>query len=88
MYSGKLERVTIEFINPLLDAMIDRFGNDKENATYYYVDEKHFAVSVKVEISEQFFGWLLEFGRRLKLTAPRSAVDDFKAYMDKVREMY
>lgn len=88
MYSGKLERVTIEFINPLLDAMIDRFGNDKENATYYYVDEKHSAVSVKVEISEQFFGWLLEFGRRLKLTAPQSAVDGFKAYMDKVREMY
>ena len=28
MFGGKQERVTIRFINPLLDAVVDRFGND------------------------------------------------------------
>ena len=40
MFSGKPARVTIRFIHPLLDAVLDRFGNDK---SIYHMQkrEKH-----------------------------------------------
>ena len=56
MFGGKQERVTIRFINPLLDAVVDRFGNDKSSVQYAKVDDTHFSVTTQVEISDQFFG--------------------------------
>ena len=86
MYGGREERVTIQCVNYLLDTVIDRFGI--KDAFYTQVDPDHFNVSVRVGISDQFYGWLLGFGRRMKLVSPQSAVDDFKSYIDKVRELY
>lgn len=88
MFGGEKQNVTIQFINPLLDTVIDRFGNDKYQVQYSKVDDTHFRVTTSVEISEQFFGWLLGFGRRAKLIAPASAVEEFKQYLDKVRSIY
>ena len=86
MFEGKTERVEMRFINPLLDAVIDRFGTS--GARYFVADEKHFTVSAEVDISDQFFGWLLGFGKRAKLLGPQPVVEKFSAYLDKVREMY
>ena len=88
MYSGKPERVVIRFINPLLDTVVDRFGTDKSSAWYEAVDDNHFKVITEVDVSDQFFGWLLGFGKRVKILEPESVVEQFKAYVDKVREMY
>ena len=88
MFGGKQERVTIRFINPLLDAVVDRFGNDKISVHYARVDDSHFSVTTQVEISDQFFGWVLGFGKKAKLIGSDEAVEQFKAYLDKVREMY
>ena len=88
MFGGEKQNVTIQFINPLLDTVIDRFGNDKYQVQYSKVDDTHFRVTTSVEISEQFFGWLLGLGRRAKLIAPASAVEEFKQYLDKVRSIY
>ena len=88
MFGGKQERVTIRFINPLLDAVVDRFGNDKSSVQYARVDDTHFSVTTQVEISDQFFGWVLGFGKKAKLIGSDRAVEQFKEYMDKVREMY
>ncbi len=85
MYGGTRQRVTIRFINPLLDTVVERFGS---TARYLQVDDTHFEVTVEVEISDQFFGWLLGFGKRAKLTAPESAVADLNAYLDKIQKMY
>ena len=88
MFGGKQERVTIRFINPLLDAVVDRFGNDKGSVQYAKVDDTHFSVTTQVEISDQFFGWVLGFGKKAKLIGSDRAVEQFRAYLDKVREMY
>ena len=88
MFGGKQERVTIRFINLLLDAVVDRFGNDKSSVQYAKVDDTHFSVTTQVEISDQFFGWVLGFGKKAKILEPASVVDKFAAYLDKVREMY
>ena len=86
MYSGKSVLVTMSFISSLLDTAIERFGT--KNATYRKVDDNHFEVSATVDISDQFFGWLLGFGKRVKLISPDDITEQFKEYLDKVREMY
>lgn len=68
--------------------MIDRFGKDRSTAIYSKVDENHCTITTTVEISDQFFGWLLGFGRKVKLLSPDDVVEEFKAYTDKIREMY
>lgn len=88
MFSGKTDYVTIQAINPLLDTMIDRFGNERYGAIYNKVDKDHFKINVKVEVSEQFYGWLLGFGKKVKLIAPDNVVEDFKAYLDRIKNMY
>ena len=86
MYGGRTESVKLRFINPLLDTAIERFGTT--SASYKKVDDKHFSVEANVEISDQFFGWLLGFGRRVKLLGPKPIVDEFAAYLDKIRVLY
>ena len=87
MFGGKKKRrVTIQFLFTLLDTAVERFGT--RDVQYSMVDDKHFTVNAEVEISEQFFGWLLGFGKRAKILYPNDTVEEFKAYLDKVREMY
>ena len=86
MYGGTEKVVQIRFINPLLDAVVDRFGT--KDVQYSKVDDTHFSVMAKVEISEQFFGWILGFGKKAKLISPDDVVGQFREYIDKIREMY
>ncbi len=86
MFAGKTERVKMRFINRLLDAVVERFGTS--GVIYEKADDEHFFVTASVDVSDQFFGWLLGFGRRVKLISPQPVVDKFTAYLDRVREMY
>lgn len=86
MYSGRTEQVTLRFINMLLDTAIERFG--ASGVKYTKLDDNHFTVEADVEISDQFFGWLLGFGKRVKILEPQPLVDEFTAYLDKIRNMY
>ena len=86
MYSGKKKRVTIRFINMLLDVAVERFGT--KDAQYSAVDDKHFTVSAEVEISDLFFGWLLSFGRRVKILYPSDVLEEFRMYIEKIRDLY
>jgi predicted DNA-binding transcriptional regulator YafY len=65
--------------------LIDKFGS---KLFYQKVDDKHFSVQVEVPITEQFFGWLCGFGRRVKIISPPSIQDKFKEYLDKIRGIY
>lgn len=86
MFGGSTERVRMRFILPLLDVALERFGT--AGVSYSKVDDSHFVVAADVEISDQFFGWLLGFGKRVKLLEPQPVVEQFRSYMDKIREMY
>ena len=85
MYGGRRETVRIQFINDLLDTVHDRFGS---YASYFKVDAKHFAVSVTVEISPMFFGWLCGFGKKAKLLSPTPVIEEFTQYLAKMQELY
>ena len=44
--------------------------------------------TAEVEISDLFFGWLLSFGRRVKILYPSDVLEDFRAYIEKMRDLY
>lgn len=86
MFGGEQRLVEIRFINPLLDAVVDRFGT--KDVQYARVDDTHFSVTAKVEISEQFFGWMLGFGNKAKIVYPDDLMEQFRGYLDNIRAMY
>ena len=86
MFGGERKGITLRFINPLLDTVIDRFGT--KCVRYTKADEGHFYIETEVEISDQFYGWLLGFGNKVKIMGPDSAINAFAEYLDKVRALY
>ena len=86
MYGGKETRIILRFTNKLLDTAIDRFGT--KDAIYTQVDNKHFTVTTKVQISDQFFGWLCGFGNMVTILSPSPVVEDFKQHLDKIMSKY
>ena len=86
MFSGDRKGITLRFISTLLDTVIDRFGT--KGVRYRKVDENHFEIETDVEISDQFFGWLLGFGKKAKIMGPDLVIKEFQEYLDKIREMY
>ena len=86
MHGGDKQTVTLRFIPPLLDTMIERFGT--KDAIYGKMDGKYYYVTAVVKVSDPFYGWVLGFGSRMKVVGNAKAVEGFKAYLDKVRELY
>lgn len=86
MYSGKQERITIRFVMSLLDTAIEQFGT--KDVRFKKIDETHFTMTATLDISEHLFGWLLRFGKRVKIMSPDSVAKQFALYLDSVRAMY
>ncbi len=86
MYGGKVERVTLRFINKLLDTVYDKFG--RENLYYTQVDDRHFTIQVEVAITDQFFGWLCGLGKQVKIVSPPPIQEKYKEHLEKIKDMY
>lgn len=87
MFGGEQKRVSIRFINPLLDTAVERFGTGKD-VFYRPDDEKHFVVTADVEISNQFFAWVCGFRKRAKIINPPEVVDEMKTFLGQITELY
>ena len=86
MFGGKTERVTLRFINPLYDTVVEKFGT--KDLYYNKVDSTHFSVQVEVVVNEQFFGWLCSLGRRVVIISPTSARERYLEHLKKIQEKY
>ena len=80
MYSGKKERVKMEFDNELAGVVIDKFG---KNVNIVKTGTKKFTVIETINVSNQFFGWIFGLGTGAKITGPQSVVDEFNEEMKK-----
>lgn len=87
MYEGKQEHVQMQFITPLLDTVVERFGTGRE-VQYFAKGDNHFTVTADVKITDQFFGWILGFGKKADILSPQNVVNKFTEYLDKIRSMY
>ena len=69
-----------------MDTVVDQFGI--AGVKYEKIDEKHFTAQAEVEISDMFFAWVCGFGRRAKILEPQQVVEEMRAFVKKVSDMY
>ena len=74
MHSGELAKVQLQFKKHLIAPVIDKFG---ESLHMKAIGNDLYTVTVDVQVSKTFFGWLAQFGPDIYITKP-----------ERVREMY
>ncbi len=75
MFDGEERTVELKCDNELMKNIIDRFG---EKVDVIGNDEDTFTVSVTVDVSTTFFGWVLGFGGGIKISAPEDVKEEYK----------
>lgn len=80
MYSGNEETVKIKFRNNLVSVVIDRFG---KNISIVPEDKEHFSISVRAQISPQFYAWLFGFADECEVVSPEYVR---KEYAEKLKQ--
>lgn len=86
MYGGREENVKIQFENNMIGVVLDRFGSDV--MIHPVSDGEHFNVNLSVEVSNQFFGWILGLGNAVRIIEPKAVVDEMKNYLVEIQQMY
>lgn len=86
-FGGNADRITIQFENSLLDAMLERFPKGPDTV-YTKIDDKHFTVRTFIVESENFYGWVCGLGKKAIITAPDGTVERFKDYLKKIADNY
>lgn len=76
------ERKTIELIcnNSVMDAIIDRFGED---VTTYACDMENFRAVVEVAVNNVLFSWIAGFGGLVKLKSPENVKEGYAEFVTK-----
>ena len=74
MYNSKTESVELICDNSVMDAIIDRFG---ENVQTYANDMQTFRAMVDVSVNHVFFGWVFGFAGKVKIKSPKEVKDQY-----------
>ncbi|MEG1519662.1 MAG: WYL domain-containing transcriptional regulator [Clostridia bacterium] len=85
MYGGKEQVVRILVDNSLVNAVVDKFG---ENVVMYDAYDGGFEIDVKVELSPTFYAWCFTYGEKMKIIEPKSVVDEMVGYVSNILKMY
>jgi len=81
MFGGDTKKVSLLCENSLVNAVIDRFGED------VYIrkkDEDSFIATVSVNVSPTFFAWVFTFGGKMRIAEPESVAAEFKKIAERV----
>ena len=78
MFGGNETLVTLECKNSAAGAIVDRFGIEP---TFIKHDNGTFDVTVRVFVSEQFFGWVTGLGKLVKIKSPSNIVDSYREFL-------
>lgn len=87
MFGGQDEWITLQFhLNRVaLNGVIDKFGVD---ADIRKGDDNTFILKAKAKLSEGLKGWILGWGRHVKVLSPPSLVEDMKQELEKMMRAY
>jgi predicted DNA-binding transcriptional regulator YafY len=81
MFGGDDARVELTVDNALINTMIDRFGKD---VIMYRKDEGHVHVIAVVARSRTFFGWLAQFGDKIRIDAPDNLRKEYLEHLNSI----
>ena len=74
MFDGRDCRVELLCENPLMNSIVDRFGEEVETRI---VDEGHFIATATVDLSSNFYGWVFASAGKMRILGPQEAVSGF-----------
>lgn len=83
MYSTTRQKVELICDNSVMDAIIDKFGEDVQ--TYAY-DLKSFKAEVNIAVSHVFFSWVFGFGGRVRIHSPKEVRTEYAEMVQKAYE--
>ena len=86
MFNGPVKKVTLRCENRFVGAMIDRFGTGPSLVPCTGGDK--FAITVDVQISPQFFGWVAGFGPGVEIIAPAEVRAEMRKTLDTLETLY
>ena len=81
MFSGELEDVVIQFNKELIGPVFDKFGEDTPMMA---INDTTCAATVHVQISPTFFGWLAQFGNKMRVISPESVITKYKNHITEI----
>lgn len=79
---GQREKLRLEFQGELLDAVIDRFGEDVE---VKLAGKDKFRITRMETVGPDFYSWLFRFGTGMKVLSPRHVAEQ---YREKARAVF
>lgn len=83
MYNSKHQEVELVCDNDLMDAIIDRFG---EEVVVLESDAETFKIAVNVAVSHVFYSWVFGFGGKVKIAAPEDVKFGYAEMVKKAAE--
>lgn len=85
MFVGEEERVSIQIVNSLIDAVMDKFGEDVSLTDR---GDGTAQLEISVQISPAFLAWCCAFGNKLKVVCPKAVVASVKQYIANMAKGY
>lgn len=82
MYGGQPVKVVLEFDDKLIGVVYDKFGED---TTMRRTGEHTVMAAVTVQISPTFFGWLFQFGGKMRIASPASLLEEQKKQIEAIQ---
>lgn len=81
MFGGQTVDAVLELDDCLIGAVYDKFG---EETAMRRNGEHTVMAAVKVQVSPTFFGWIFQFGKKMKISSPSSLKEE---YMQRLSEL-
>jgi len=85
MYNGRVENVSLEFEESVLNAVYDKFG---EGTPVIRVGKNRLVAGVSVQVSPTFMGWIFQFGKKMKILSPEGLEEEYKERAKEILKIY
>lgn len=85
MFGGREVTICLEAHNRLVGVVLDRFGRD---IMIHRKDPEHFKTLVRVNISDQFFGWIASLSPDAVIASPDEIRDKYREFLEKSLSNY
>lgn len=85
MFNGEPKTISLIVDGEVMSSIVDRFGSDVES---HALDDSHARVYARVKVSDVFYGWLAQFGTKVRVEKPRSVVQGYTEYLQRIVSAY
>ena len=85
MFGGDVKRVEFLVDKSAIDVVLDKFG---KNVKMREGENSQAHCTAEVQVSPNFISWCCSFGKKLKVVSPPSVIEEIKAHIDTLKEIY